>query len=164
MPNQATTLPTVEDLCLKYARNELKLAERDWADKQMSDDFAYSNGSKQLYEAPIQHWTAVINTLCEAFGLDRPMGLRYTTLLTPAVLDTIAKHHERAAHDAITQLDRFEEDYAETIATTHYEPYMWRLRNVKEAKRFANFYAYLCKRPHPFPGVDMLPENVEELD
>lgn len=151
--------PQLEDLLLEYASRELFQAKSRWHDKQLSDDYAYTNGSKQAYEAPIEHWGRLCSFIADTYHLDAHPFDRWQPL-SIAELFAIAASAELAADTATERLHQFEDDHRATLDTIHHDFYQWHLKQVKTAKRLANFYAYLCKLPHPFAGIDMLPADL----
>lgn len=151
------TLP-LEDQLLAYALQELAAAEIRWQDKQMSDDYCYTNGSMPAYTASIEKWRSIGSFIVSKYGLERPHQLPITTQASPADITKLAVAYSTQADEATEDLHRFEDRHTESaLNTSHKSAWAYHVSQVKQAKRKANYFSYLAGLPHPYAGVDMLP-------
>ncbi len=141
----------LEDQLLSFAQREYEAAKSRWNDKQISDDYAYTNGSKEAYEAVIEKWARTCNAISSHYGLPRRAADRFRPY-TPAELANIAKAYEHEADAATLKVHNYEDQGIPVLS--HYQ---WLLSDAKQAKRLCNFFSYLCGVNHPYAGIDMLP-------
>lgn len=152
-------IKALEDDMLEFALREFKAAKARWDDKQMSDDYAHTNGSMPAYIARIEHWGRVAKTICSNYGVE---GRTFTSRFlpyTPQELSNLCDAHESQADTATTLVHDWEDEHHE-MNDHQLAHYRWLLAETKRHKRLSNFYAYLCQRPHPFAGIDMLPADI----
>jgi hypothetical protein len=148
----------LEDDLADFALRELKAAKARWLDKQMSDDYAYTNGSMPAYVAQVEHWGRVAATIRAAYGVSIDTGETYLPY-APQELSNLCDANERMADSMTTSLHDYESTHPE-MNEGQLSHYRWVLSEVKKFKRLSNFYAYLCGRGHPFAGIDMLPADI----
>jgi hypothetical protein len=148
----------LEDQLLAYALHELKCAKDRWLDKQMSDDYCYTNGSMPAYKASIEKWEQIASFIVSQYGLPRPAWLPIAKQLSPADIAKQAAAYTTAAEAATEDLHRFEDRHTEqALQTSHKSAWAYHVSIVKGLKSKANYFSYLAGLPHPYAGIDMLP-------
>lgn len=138
-----------------YTKNQISAARTSWIDKQMSDDYAYTNGSAATYEARIAHWESLEAFIAERLNLPK-LSHSHTKPATPATLSHYLATWKREAETQISALLDFEDDYPTTLDTIHHYQHSWLTSQATTAKARANLYALLLGLPAPYPGINPL--------
>jgi hypothetical protein len=151
-------MQSLETTIHEYAKSKATSARARWLDKQISDDFAYTNGSADSYKSAIHYWESLEGFIAERYSLERDPAAR----TRPASLETMTEHYFRwlkTAEKRVEELEKFEEEHEKTLDSFHRQQWKWLENQADEAKSRANLHAFLIGITHPFPGIDMLEEE-----
>lgn len=144
----------LENQLLTFAQSQLEVVNSNWHSKQMSDNYAYTNGFAAHYHEQIKFWEHVCGFINERyFPADREL---YTPATRQELLQALAIA-TKTANDHQAYYDSMLEEKGSAASDIY--SYWW--NEAIRQRQLANYFAYLLNIGHIFPGVDMLPASID---